>query len=124
MIKFLYKIIHYEASFDHKTNVRRSYFLIIGIIITLPVSLLYLLYNGMSKKDLLTDIVFLGILAATARIIYFLVRKDFRSFLIKSKGFDYYDFGRYNTMFKTLLFLFIIGLIILIGRLFASWLHV
>jgi hypothetical protein len=123
MIKFLYKVIHYEPTADHKTNVSRSFLLITTLIITLPISILYLLYNGINGKTLLTDIFFLGIALALIAIVYFFIRKIWKSYLRDTLSYQYYNFGKYNTLFKTLIVLLLVGFIIFIGRLFAFFLQ-
>ncbi len=119
MIKFLYKVIHYEATADHKTNVSRSFLLITTLIVTVPISLLYLIYNGINEKKLLTDIFFSGVALALIVIVYFLIRKTWKSYLRDNLGFEYYNFGKHNILFKTLITLLLFALIIFIGRLFA-----
>ena len=119
MIKFLYKVIHYEPTADHKENVSRSFGLITALIIILPIGILYLLYKGINEKTLLTDIFFLGIVLALIAIVYFLIQKTRKSYIKNNLSSQYYNFGKFNTLFKTLIVLLLLGFIILIGRLFA-----
>jgi RsiW-degrading membrane proteinase PrsW (M82 family) len=119
MIKFLYKVIHYEPTAEHNTNVSRSFLLITTLIITLPLSILYLLYDSINRKNSLTDVFFLIIAVALITIVYLLIRKTWKMYLIKNTGFQYYNFGKYNTLLKTFIVLLLIGFIIVVGRSFA-----
>lgn len=119
MINFLYKVIHYEPTANHKTNVSRTFLLIITLIVTLPVSILYLLYNGINQKNTLTDVFFLGIALVFIAIVFFIIRKTWKSYQSNTSGLQYYDFEKYNTLFKSLIVLLLIGFIVFIGRLFA-----
>jgi hypothetical protein len=123
MIKILFKIIHYEPTLDHKSNVERTFGLINVIIVLLPIGFLYLIYKDMSVKGLYTDLVFLAIEAATAGLIYFPIKKASKPYVETNVGFEYYNFGKYNTILKTLAFLLLVGFIILIGRLLDFGLH-
>jgi len=50
---------------------------------------------------------------------YFVIVRGSRKFMKGKIGFEYYDFGKFNVLLKTVAFLIAIGLVVLIGRFIA-----
>lgn len=118
MIKLLYKIIHYEPSVDHKDNVKRSFYLIWGMISSVPGMVIYIYYNSIPDKTLLSDIIFFGIEILVLGLIYYmLVVRTAKLYIETNIGFEFYDFGKLNHILKTIVFLVGQGVVVLIGRL-------
>lgn len=118
MIKLLYKIIHYEPSPDHKDNVMRSFHFILALTSILPILLLYIVYMKIPITHIAKDFVFCGIgIAILGSTYYLIVVRQAKVFTETTIGRQYYDFGKFNTLLKTLAFLLLVGLVILIGRL-------
>src|SRR5687768_16592627 len=103
MIRFLYKIIHYEASDDHKSNVSRSFHFIFALISTLPATLLYLTYARAVRKNSDYDLLFYGIEIFLLGCLYYLIVIRKRNiYLATSWASQYYDFGKLNIVLKIL----------------------
>lgn len=119
MVKFLYKIIHYELSPDHKDNVLRSFYFIWAIITTLPVIAIYVLFKNYSFGESFDEVLFYGIEITVIGFTYYLiVIREAKFFIETPVGKEYFDFGKFNGILKILAFLFLFGLVVVSGRMF------
>jgi hypothetical protein len=120
MVKLLYKIIHYELSPDHKDNVLRSFYFIWAIITTLPVIAIYVLFRNYSfGESLFNELLFYGIEITVICFTYYLiVIREAKLFIETPVGIEYFDFGKFNGILKILAFLFLLGVVVVFGRMF------
>lgn len=121
MIRFIYKIIHFEGSPDHKENVMKS-FLFIWIFASITqFVLLYLIYISIAERNKILDYALLFFVIFTFAIFYYLIRiRLVKIFLDRGLDNDFYDFGKSNGILKPVSVIVIIGLIVLIGRIALS----
>jgi hypothetical protein len=84
----------------------------------MPVTLLILAYSKLEKRNIYTDLLFYAALSALVGFTYYsLVVRRGRLYIETEIGKQYFDFGKFNVVLKTLFFLAIIGSIVLLGRL-------
>lgn len=96
----------------------RSFYFIWALTSSLPTSLLYLVYMKIGDKNIYTDLLFYGVeIAIIGSAYYFLVIQQARLFIETAIGLQYYNFGKFNIVLKTLVILFGFGLVVLISRL-------
>jgi len=118
MIKFLYKILHYELSYNKEDDIRRTFYFILLLTVALPASIPYLIYLKIGYKSLILDIICLSIQLSIAGYIYYLVCvKEAKRYVESKEYIPYYNFSKLNLPIKTLFFLLGVGIIVLVGRL-------
>jgi undecaprenyl pyrophosphate phosphatase UppP len=117
MIRFIYKIVHFETSLDHKDDVMKSFLFIWIFASIIPFVLLYLMYNKFIERSIYLDYALVLMAILISILLYYAIRiRQAKTFIERGLDREYYDFGRYNTILKTLAILAILGLIILLGR--------
>src|SRR5688500_18830548 len=97
MIRFLYKIIHYEDYHDHESNVFRTFHFIWALMSIIPATLLYLTYARAVRKNSDYDLLFYGIeIFLLGSLYYLIVIRKRNIYLATSWASQYYDFGKLN----------------------------
>jgi len=118
MIHLLYKLFHYEPSPNHEDNVKRSLHIIWALISILPVAFVYLLYMDIKENNFYYDLIFYFlILLIIVLNYYFVIVRKLKVFVETDIGKMYYNFGKFNTVGKTIAILAGFGLVIIAGRL-------
>lgn len=117
MIKFLFKVIHYEPSSEHKDNVMRSFYFIWALLSTLPVGLIYLVYKRTPERNATLELLFFASEILVVGLIYYLiVMRKSKVFIESDLGRHYFTLGRFTNIFKPLIPVIMFGVVVMLGR--------
>ena len=117
MIKFLYKVLHYEPSSEHKENVMMSLHFICALASTFPVGLTYLVYKKTPEKDSTIDTLFFATAVLFIGLSYYIiVSRNSKMFIETELGQHYFKFGRYTNIVKPFILVIMFALVFLLGR--------
>ena len=115
MIRFIYKLIHFEGSIDHRENVMKSFLFIWIFVSIIQFVFLYLLYIRFTERNTSFDYTFLLIAILTSVLLYYLIRvRQVKIFFDKGIDKEYFDFGKYNGILKPTFVFLIVGSIVFV----------
>jgi len=112
LIKLIYRILHFEAWLDHDESVNKTFYLITLIFASISGLCIHGLFVFFGANIKWKFAYILALLFACV-LSYFFITVRLQKEFIKN-GFDkyYYNFGRYNTLVKPILFMFLFAVIV------------